>query len=96
MIRKVSDQDTGGAYSLFENWMPPQSPGPLPHIHFLHDEVFYVLEGELTVRVGRQTLSAPVGSFVLVPHGVVHRTDTLPDEGYEPVMHLVAIGSVSG
>lgn len=86
MIRKVSDQDTGGAYSLFENWMPPQSPGPLPHIHFLHDEVFYVLEGALTVRVGTQTLSAPVGSFVLVPRGVVHQP---ANPGTQPARFLL-------
>ncbi len=42
------------------------SPGPLPHIHRRHDEAFYVLEGELTVRVGTRTVTAPAGSFVLV------------------------------
>jgi uncharacterized RmlC-like cupin family protein len=31
------------------------------------------LEGELTVRVGPRTITAPVGSFVVVPRGVVHQ-----------------------
>lgn len=73
IVRKASDEDTGGAYALFENSMPPRSPGPRPHIHHRHDEAFYVLEGELTVRVGSRTIVAPAGSFVLVPRGVVHQ-----------------------
>lgn len=73
IVRKASDEDTAGAYALFENTMPAGSPGPLPHIHRRHDEAFYVLEGALTVRVGARTISAPAGSFVLVPRGVVHQ-----------------------
>lgn len=86
MIRKAADQDTGGAYSLFENWLPARSPGPLPHIHYRHDEAFYVLEGELTVRVGTQTFIAPAGSFVLVPHGVVHQP---ANRGTQPARFLL-------
>lgn len=73
IARKASDEDTGGAYTLFENTMPPRSPGPRPHIHHRHDEAFYVLEGELTVRVGARTITAPAGSFVLVPRGEIHQ-----------------------
>ena len=32
-----------------------------------------MLEGELTVRAGEQTLQAPAGSFVVIPRGVVHQ-----------------------
>jgi len=45
-------------YSLHENILPPHSPGPRPHIHTIHEEVFYVLEGELTVRMGAQKVVA--------------------------------------
>jgi mannose-6-phosphate isomerase-like protein (cupin superfamily) len=73
MVLKVSDRATGNAYSLHENTLPPGSPGPRPHIHHNHEEAFYVLAGELTLRVGTRTITAPVGSFVLVPRGVVHQ-----------------------
>ncbi len=73
IVSKATDEDTSGAYALFENVMPPHSPGPLPHIHHRHDEAFYVLDGELTVRIGTQTITAPRGSFVFVPHGTVHQ-----------------------
>jgi quercetin dioxygenase-like cupin family protein len=73
MVLKALDQDTGGAYSLHENILPPNSPGPRPHIHHQHEEAFYVLEGELTMRIGKQTIMAPAGSFVVIPRGIVHQ-----------------------
>jgi mannose-6-phosphate isomerase-like protein (cupin superfamily) len=73
MVIKASDRDTGGGYSLHENILPAGSPGPLPHIHHNHEESFYVLEGELTMRIGSRTIIAPAGSFLVVPRGVVHQ-----------------------
>ena len=73
MMVKVRDGDTGGSFSVHDNVIPAGSPGPLPHLHRNHEETFYVLEGELTVRVGERTFTAPVGSFVVVPRGVVHQ-----------------------
>jgi quercetin dioxygenase-like cupin family protein len=73
MVVKVRDEDTNGAYSMYDNTIPPGSPGPRPHIHRHHEEAFYVLEGELIVRVGPRTITASAGSFVVVPRGVVHQ-----------------------
>ena len=73
MVVKVRDEDTAGAYSVHDNTIPAGSPGPRPHIHRDHEETFYVLEGELTVRVGTRTVTASAGSFVVVPRGVVHQ-----------------------
>jgi quercetin dioxygenase-like cupin family protein len=73
MVAKIRDEDTAGAYSIHDNTIPPGSPGPRPHIPRHHEEAFYVLEGELTVRVGPRTITAPAGSFVVVPRGVVHQ-----------------------
>ena len=73
IVSKATDAETSGAYALFENTMPAHSPGPLPHIHHRHDEAFFILEGQLSIRIGAQTLHAPAGSFVLVPRGAVHQ-----------------------
>jgi len=86
IVRKASDEDTLGAYALFKNSIPPRSCGPLPHIHHRHDEAFYVLEGELTVHVGAQIITAPAGSFVLVPRGTVHKP---ANPGAQPVSFLL-------
>jgi quercetin dioxygenase-like cupin family protein len=73
MVVKLRDEDTAGVYSVHDNTIPPGSPGPRPHIHRRHEETFYVLEGELTIRVGSRKIVAPAGSFVVVPRGVVHQ-----------------------
>lgn len=86
MVVKVRDGDTGGAYSVHDNVIPAGTPGPRPHLHHHHDETFYVLEGTLTVRIGDRTVTADAGSFVLVPHGVVHQPS---NPGAEPVRVLL-------
>ena len=85
MVIKAFAQDTGG-YTLHENILPAGSPGPRPHIHRHHDEAFYVLEGELTMRVGARTITAPAGSFVIVPRGVVHQPS---NPGAQPIRALL-------
>jgi quercetin dioxygenase-like cupin family protein len=83
---KIRAEDTGGAYSIHDNTIPPGSPGPRPHLHRHHEEVFYVLEGELTVRIGPRTITAPAGSFVVVPQGIVHQPANL---GAQPTRVLL-------
>jgi mannose-6-phosphate isomerase-like protein (cupin superfamily) len=92
MLVKLRDGDTGGSYSVHESVIPAGSPAPLPHIHHNHEETFYVLEGELTVRVGERRFTAPVGSFVVIPRGVVHQPS---NPGSEPTRVLL-IFSPSG
>ena len=86
MMVKVRDEDTGGSFSVHDNVIPPGSPGPLPHLHRDHEETFYVLKGELTVRMGEQKITAPVGSFVVIPRGVVHQPS---NPGTEPTRVLL-------
>jgi len=92
MIIKVRDEDIAGAYSIHDNTIPPGSPGPRPHIHRNHEEAFYVLEGKLTLRVGSRKITAPAGSFVVVPRGVVHQPS---NPGTQPTRVLL-IFSPSG
>lgn len=92
MVVKVRDEDTASAYSIHDNTILPGSPGPRPHLHRYHEEAFYVLEGELTIRTGRSTITAPAGSFVVVPRGVVHQPS---NPGTEPTRVLL-IFSPSG
>ena len=52
--------------------MAPGRDGPAPHVHDAEDDLFYVLDGELTFDVGHGEVAAPAGTFVLVPPGVTH------------------------
>ena len=74
ILIKATADDTAGSFYLAESVIPPGFPGPPPHVHdHLHD-MFYVLEGTLTVRLGDDTHAAGPGTFVCAPPGVVHRT----------------------
>ena len=65
---KATEEDTGGAYSLLE--VVVAGEGPPQHIH--KAEEFYVLEGEVNIKIGEQTIRGTVGTFVLIPRGTVH------------------------
>jgi mannose-6-phosphate isomerase-like protein (cupin superfamily) len=50
---------------------PPRWIAPL-HLHRNEDEAWYVLEGTLCVRVGKDVVEAVAGSAVFVPRGTPH------------------------
>lgn len=53
--------------------MAPNADGPESHVHADEDDVFYVLDGELTFLLDEgDRVPAPSGTFVLVPPGVKH------------------------
>src|SRR4051794_35177793 len=62
--------------SLHATWsrFGPGRDGADLHVHHRHTDLFYVLVGELTMRLGPQGEEArvPAGSLVRVPPGVVH------------------------
>jgi mannose-6-phosphate isomerase-like protein (cupin superfamily) len=41
--------DTHGLVSFWEFTLPAGGQGPPPHVHHGHHEIFYVIEGTLTV-----------------------------------------------
>lgn len=68
---------------------PPRWIAPL-HLHRNDDEAWYVLEGTLCVRVGKNVVEARAGSAVFVPRGTVH-TYWNPDSGL--VRYLIVMTS---
>jgi quercetin dioxygenase-like cupin family protein len=52
----------------------PHRDGADPHVHRLHADLFYVLDGELTVRLGPQDQQVPLaaGTLARVPPLIVH------------------------
>ena len=70
-LHKLSGADTRGALSLwFETFGPGE--GPPPHIHGREDEVFLVLEGEVTFHRPAGSCVAGPGSVVFAPRGEQH------------------------
>ena len=60
--------------------MAPGRQGPESHVHQDEDDVFYVLEGELTFKLASGDVAAPAGTFVLVPPGVEHTFSNRTDQ----------------
>ena len=72
VIFKAVGSDTHGHLGLFENVIQPSGTVPELHIHRQMEEMFYVLEGEVEIKVGNQTIQGQPGAFVLVPRGTPH------------------------
>ncbi len=71
---RVTAEQTGGAYSLFEVEVRPGGSEP-PHIQHRDDECLYVLDGEFEFLDddGSTTKVIGPGSLVYVPKGNLHR-----------------------
>src|SRR5918995_3864103 len=50
----------------------PGFGGPRPHLHRVHEELFYILEGEFDFFLEDQTFRLGAGAFITVPTGVLH------------------------
>ena len=70
-VFKADGDETGDAYSISEWWLEPGTNGPGAHSH-PEDDVFYVIDGTMSVLVGDRWIEAPRGSFVLISGGVTH------------------------
>src|SRR6266567_6740927 len=68
---KADEFETESRYSISEWWLEPHTQGPGAHWH-PKDDVFYVIEGTMSVLVGDAWTHATRGSFILVPGGVTH------------------------
>ncbi len=68
---KALGEETGGEYSMYEQWVPPGLGAP-PHIHHEETEAFLMREGTVEFIKDDQRLPAESGDFVFVPKGVVH------------------------
>jgi quercetin dioxygenase-like cupin family protein len=64
--------ETGGAAAFVIHPMAPRTLGSPLHTHAAEDEWSLVLEGEVGVQLGEETLVARAGDMVLKPRGVPH------------------------
>ncbi len=92
MITKVDEGDTEDV-AIFETKPEPGVPTALPHRHWEAIEAFYVLDGEMEFLVGERIVCGPVGTFILIPCGVVHG---FRNPGPSPAKMLVMVWSARG
>jgi quercetin dioxygenase-like cupin family protein len=68
---KVTAADSGGAALVIENTNRAKG-GPARHLHLAQDELFYVLEGDYRIEVGRERFNLKPGDSILAPRNVPH------------------------
>jgi quercetin dioxygenase-like cupin family protein len=66
---KTTSIEMNGAFTVIDQVIQPNA-GPPPHIHYLEDEAFYVLDGKFSFLNGEKESIAESGSFIYVPKGV--------------------------
>lgn len=71
VTHKLTSEQTRGAFYVCEAVFGPESGSPL-HIHRYEDEVIYVLEGAIDIRLDQEKLHAPVGGIVHLPKNIPH------------------------
>ena len=71
-IFKADEEETQERYSISEWWLEPNSAGPGPHKHDKNHDIFYVLEGTISILVGNEWIDASKGAFILIPENTIH------------------------
>lgn len=71
VTHKLTGQQTGGGYYLFVSEFEAESGNRL-HVHTYEDEVVYVLQGAIQIRLGDGKLEAGEGGVAHLPKGIPH------------------------
>jgi quercetin dioxygenase-like cupin family protein len=71
ITHKLTSRQTGGACYLFESTFEPETGNQL-HVHSREDEIAYVLEGALEVRLPGETRSLDTGGIARLPKNLPH------------------------
>jgi mannose-6-phosphate isomerase-like protein (cupin superfamily) len=71
VTHKLISQQTRGGYYLFESEFDSESGNRL-HVHTYEDEVVYILQGAIQIRLGDGKLEASAGGVAHLPKGIPH------------------------
>jgi quercetin dioxygenase-like cupin family protein len=77
-VFKADNDETAQGYSISEWWLEPHTKGPGAHSH-PEDDVFYVIEGTMSVLVNDAWVDAQQGAFILLPGGITHDFENRTD-----------------
>ena len=93
---RLQGHETNGAIAIFEALIRAGGEPPI-HVHEREDEVFHVLQGEMTFVCGGREIHAGPGATAFLPRGLPHgfRVDTevarvlcvMTPAGLEPSFH---------
>ncbi len=76
IVVRARAEETGGAFEVYEVGLAGEGTdlvaGPPPTTHREHEEIFYVLEGEVEFTLGEDRSPAPTGTLIVIPRGIRH------------------------
>jgi mannose-6-phosphate isomerase-like protein (cupin superfamily) len=84
----VGGEQTDGHLGLIDETLSPDFDGPPLHVHPAFDELFFVLEGELTFQVHDELKTIATGAWLLAPRGTPH---TFANHSEQPARALIAV-----
>ena len=67
----LNGEESGGSVSVFYQEVEPGFGAP-PHHQPNEEEHFYILEGEMDLTIGNQTIQATPGTFAFAPRNATH------------------------
>lgn len=88
---KLTTEDTGGAFFMFEDFMAANKTTPL-HRHPEADETVYVLEGEIVINIDGKESRVGAGGMTFTPKGVPHAFIVVSDGARLLTMQSPGIG----
>jgi quercetin dioxygenase-like cupin family protein len=71
VTHRLTGQQTGGTFYMFESEFEPGTGNQL-HVHRREDEIGYVLEGALEIRLRDQTRVLDAGGVARLPKNIPH------------------------
>jgi mannose-6-phosphate isomerase-like protein (cupin superfamily) len=78
VLVKLTSADTNGAAAIFHLTVPPMS-GPPMHRHSREDEWFYVLQGQITAKIGDRQVVLDAGGSGYASRATVHTFQNFGD-----------------
>lgn len=79
IYHRVNSDDTAEVFSVVE-LVTQAGEGVMVHVHDHEDELVYVIEGEIEVTLGEQTMTATAGVLALLPRGIPHGFTNVGDK----------------
>jgi mannose-6-phosphate isomerase-like protein (cupin superfamily) len=71
VTHKLTQPQTGGGFYLFESEFEPETGNSL-HVHRNEDEVIYVLQGGIEIRLDNHKLQVGAGGVAHLPKNIPH------------------------
>jgi len=88
---KLTGKDTNGQFLLIEELNEPGTVIPL-HVHENEDEIFKILEGEMELTIGNETMTLTEGDLAFAPRGIPHSWKIVGDKTAKVILSVFPAG----